>query len=70
MNHLFKFGTYGHSLEVRREMYKSVYKTLSVRVPMDVDDNRLVARENIRLTLMGIDRAITEQYDLHPEDRK
>lgn len=70
MNHLFKFGTYGHSLETRREMYSGMYKTLNVRVPMDVDDNRLVARENVRLALIGIDRAITEQYNLHPEDRK
>lgn len=67
---LFKFGTYGHSLETRREMYSSMYKTLNVRVPTDVDDKRIVARENIRLALIGIDRAISEQYGLHPEDRK
>lgn len=66
---IFKFGRYGHTLEVRREMYRSMYKTLAIRVPDSVDHDRIMARGYILLAIDGLDKEIQRQYELHPEDQ-
>lgn len=70
MNHLFKFGTYGHSLENRHEMYIGVKRTLRVGVLDSVNNDRIAACEHVQNILNALGKEIENQYQLHPEDRK
>lgn len=69
-NYLFKVGTYGRGLEHAQQRYREIEKFLQVRIPMSVDDYRLVARLNVVQILKGLQVEIQEQWDLHPEDRE